>query len=93
MNEIGHKRSSRTWRLPEACRHLPEIVRLAHRQGPQRIAGEGKEGVVVIAESDYRQLLRSRTGRELVEVMARFPVKEAEIEHESFAGRIRDVEL
>ena len=93
MNEIRRPKGSRKWHLQEASRHLQEIVRLARKQGPQFIADDGEEGVVVISESEYRHLLHPRTGKELVEAMARFPVKEIDLENEPVKGPVRDVEL
>lgn len=44
------------WQLAEAKNRLSEVVRRALAEGPQRITRRD-EAVVVIAESDYQQLV------------------------------------
>lgn len=49
-----------SWQMQEAKNRLSEVVRAAQTQGAQIISVHGKDTVVVLSLTDYRQLLGQR---------------------------------
>ena len=41
------------WQVQEAKAHFSEVIRRAHRDGPQRITTHGRHAVLVVAEEQY----------------------------------------
>jgi antitoxin Phd len=44
------------WQIQDAKARLGEVIECARREGPQTIAGEGRERAVVLSIEDYRAL-------------------------------------
>ena len=86
------KRPSR-WPLQDAKARFSELVRRAQQEGPQHITVHGRDSVVVVSEADFRVLTGARSGRLLVELLAKSPLSDVEIEHPSVHGPVRNVEL
>ena len=85
------KRAS--WRLQDAKARFSELVRRARAGGPQHVTVHGREAVVVLSEGEYRRLKGKRSGRSLVDLLARSPLKDVDIEHARIEGPVRDVDL
>lgn len=71
-----------------------EIFRLARTDGPQRITRQGKEGVVMISDEQYEQLVgRSHQPKNLVEFFRGSPLVGVELDLERSKDVERDIDL
>jgi prevent-host-death family protein len=84
---------SSRWRLQDARARFGELVRRARESGPQRIAADGKDAVVVVDAEQWDRLEKPVSGRDLVEALANSPLKDVPIERLSVKSPARDVEL
>ncbi len=93
--EKPSRASARTgyWIFQEAKARLSEVVRLARSDGPQHVTVHGKDGVVVVAEEEFRRLKGDVTGAALVAAMQASPFRETEIEQKRARMPVRDVGL
>jgi prevent-host-death family protein len=91
----SRKTSARTgyWIFQEAKARLSEVVRRARSEGPQHVTVHGRDGVVVIAEEEFRRLKGDVTGAALVAAMQASPFRETEIEPKPVRMPFRDVGL
>jgi prevent-host-death family protein len=91
---VAHPMGSR-WRLQDAKARFSEVVRMAHRDGPQVVTLHGREAVVVIDAAEFNRLKGARTGGLLIEALQASPYPEIEIEIEQrrFEMPVRDVDL
>jgi prevent-host-death family protein len=89
--------TSGTWRLQDAKARFSELVRVAHRDGPQWVTLHGRESVVVLAAEDYRRLLArlegGATGQALVDALAASPWPEVDLAPARGPMQVRDVDL
>jgi prevent-host-death family protein len=87
--------SARTgyWVFNEAKARLSEVVRRARSEGPQHVTIHGRDGVVVVAEEEFRRLKGDVTGAALVEAMQASPSREVELEPERARMPVRDIDL
>lgn len=81
------------WIFQEAKARLSEVVRRARSDGPQHVTVRGRDGVVIIAEEEFRRLKGELTGAALVAAMQASPFREVEIEPKSVRLPVRDVGL
>ncbi|HHK74209.1 MAG TPA: type II toxin-antitoxin system Phd/YefM family antitoxin [Rhizobiales bacterium] len=84
---------AKSWRLQDAKARFSELVRRARASGPQHVTVHGREAVVVISEADFRRLKGSRSGRSLVDLLAKSPLRDVEIDQPRIEGPVRDVDL
>ena len=77
------------WQLQDAKNRFSEMVDKALDEGPQTVTRRGEEAVVVIAASEFRDLVRPKTP--LAEFFARSPLVKFAIELEKELQRDRDV--
>ncbi len=83
-----------TWQLQTAKARFSEVFRLARSQGPQRITRQGKEGVVMIADEDYEQLIgRSHQPKSLWQFFRESPLVGLDLKFERNTDVSRDIEL
>lgn len=74
MQALGLRKIKLTrWPFKDANNRFAEVVRKALAEGPQEIALRGDDGVVVIAVSEYAQLIHVRQGS-LVDFFASSPL-------------------
>ena len=81
------------WIFQEAKARLSEVVRRARSEGPQHVTVHGRDGVVVVAEEEFRRLKGDLTGAALVDAMQASPFRETEIEPPRVPMPVRDVGL
>jgi prevent-host-death family protein len=81
------------WIFQDAKARLSEVVRRARREGPQHVTVHGRDGVVVVAEEEFRRLKGELTGAALVAAMQNSPSREIEIEPKRVRMRVRDIDL
>ena len=84
---------SRRWRLQDAKARFSEVVRMAHRDGPQVVTLHGRDAVVVIDVAEFNRLKGARNGGLLIEALQASPYPEIEIESRRFEMPVRDVDL
>lgn len=89
---VAHPMSSR-WRLQDAKARFSEVVRMAHRDGPQVVTLHGRDAVVVIDVAEFNRLKGARNGGLLIEALQASPYPEIEIESRRFEMPVRDVDL
>jgi len=82
------------WQVQTAKARFSEIFRLARTAGPQRITRQGKEGVVMISDEQYEQLVgRSDQPKNLVEFFRESPLVGVELDLERPEDAGRDIDL
>lgn len=91
--ENSRRGGTSSWQLQDAKARFSEVVRRAVEQGPQHVTVNGEERAVVVSAEEYERLTGHRSGRELVEVLARSPLADVEFEHPPISAPVRDVDL
>src|SRR5215813_2327536 len=82
------------WQVQTAKARFSEVFRLARTEGPQRITRQGKEGVVMIAEEQFEQLVgRSRQPKSLVQFFRESPLVGVELDLERERAVDREIDL
>lgn len=81
------------WRLQDAKAQFSELVRRAHRDGPQHVTVHGRDEVVVIAADEYLRLKGERTGAMLVAALQSCPDPDLAFGSAGERAPVRDVEL
>jgi antitoxin Phd len=82
------------WQLQTAKARFSEVFRRARSDGPQLITRRGKEGVVMISDERYDQLVgRSRQPRSLLQFFRESPLVGVELDLERGKDERRDIEL
>jgi len=84
---------SRDWIFQDAKARLSEVVRRARSEGPQHVTIRGRDGVVVVAEEEFRRLKGEVTGAALVAAMQASPSREIEIEPKRARMPVRKIDL
>jgi antitoxin Phd len=86
---VGHD-----WQLQTAKAKFSEVFRLARTEGPQRITRQGKEGVVMISDEQYDQLMvRSHQPKSIVQFFRESPLVGVDLDLERDKDTGRDIEL
>ena len=82
------------WQIQSAKARFSEVFRRARTEGPQRITRQGKEGVVMVAEEQYEQLVgKSHQPKSLVQFFRASPLVGVELDLERDRDAGRDIEL
>jgi prevent-host-death family protein len=87
------RRGASIWILQDAKARFSELVRRARSEGPQHVTVHGREGVVVVAEEEFRRLKGDLTGAALVKTMRESPFRDADIAPERSTMPVRKVSL
>ena len=67
--------ASQAWQVQTAKARFSAVFRRARAEGPQRITRQGKEGVIMVAEEQYEQLVRkSHQPKSLVDFFQQSPL-------------------
>jgi prevent-host-death family protein len=83
-----------SWQVQTAKARFSEVFRRARRDGPQRITRQGKEGVVMIAEEQYDQLIGKRhQPKSLVTFFRESPLAGLDLRFDRNPDPGRDVDL
>lgn len=83
-----------SWQVQTAKARFSEVFRLARAQGPQRITRQGKEGVVMISDEQYRRLTaRSRQPKSIVQFFRESPLAGVDLDWERDRDTGRDIDL
>ena len=82
------------WQLQTAKARFSEVFRRARSEGPQLITRQGKEGVVMISDEQYEQLVgRSRQPKSLLQFFRESPLVGVELDLERNKDEGREIEL
>ena len=82
------------WQVQTAKARFSEVFRLARTEGPQRITRQGKEGVVMISDEQYHQLLtKSQQPESLVQFFRASPLVGVKLDLERDGDMGRDIKL
>jgi prevent-host-death family protein len=93
-NSRNVKISSQSWQIQTAKARFSEVFRRARTEGPQRIMRQGKEGVVMISDEQYAQLVgRSHQPKSLLQFFRDSPLVGVELDLEREKDTGRDIEL
>jgi antitoxin Phd len=88
------KTADEPWQVQTAKARFSEVFRRARAEGPQRITKQGKEGVVMVAEEQYNQLVgKSRQPKNIVDFFRQSPLVGLELDLERDRSPARDVKL
>jgi antitoxin Phd len=83
-----------TWQLQTAKARFSELFRRARSDGPQLITRHGKEGVVMISDEQYEQLVgKARQPKGLSQFFRESPLVGLELDLERDKDEGRDIEL
>jgi antitoxin Phd len=94
MATASVKASGESWQVQSAKARFSEVFRRARTEGPQRITRQGKDGVVMLAEEQYDQLVgKSHQPRSLVQFFRESPLVGVELDLERSRDPERDIEL
>jgi antitoxin Phd len=92
--KTGTKEPRKQWQLQTAKARFSELFRSARSEGPQLITRQGKEGVVMIAEEQFQQLVgRSHQPKSLGEFFRKSPFVGLELRLEREKDEGRDIDL
>lgn len=88
------KTGGHDWQLQTAKARFSEVFRLARTEGPQRITRQGKEGVVMISDEQYKRItVKSRQTMSLVQFFRESPLVGVDLDLDRDKDAGRDVEL
>jgi prevent-host-death family protein len=88
------KAPRKRWQLQTAKARFSELFRNARSEGPQLITRQGKEGVVMIAEEQYDELVgRSHQPKSLAQFFRQSPLVGVELNLEREKDEGRDIDL
>jgi antitoxin Phd len=83
-----------SWQIQSAKARFSEVFRRARTEGPQRITRQGKEGVVMVAEEQYEQLVgKSHQPKNLVQFFRQSPLVGVDLDLERDRDAGRDIEI
>jgi antitoxin Phd len=83
-----------SWQVQTAKARFSEVFRRARAEGPQRITRQGKDGVVMLAEEQYDQLIgKSHQPKSLVHFFRESPLVGIDLDLDRDPDPGRDVDL
>jgi antitoxin Phd len=83
-----------SWQLQTAKARFSEVFRRARAEGPQLITRQGKDGVVMVAEEHYAQLVgKSAQPKSLVQFFRQSPLVGLELDFTRDRDAGRDIHL
>jgi antitoxin Phd len=93
-NTSGIKAGGPLWQIQTAKARFSELFRRARTEGPQLITRQGKEGVVMISDVQYDQLVgRSHQPKSLVQFFRESPLVGVELDLGRQKDEGREIEL
>lgn len=83
-----------SWQIQTAKARFSEVFRRARAEGPQLITRQGKEGVVMISDEQYEQLVgKAHQPKSLVQFFRESPLVGVELNLEREKDEGREIEL
>jgi antitoxin Phd len=94
MRKTRNQLEPEAWQVQTAKAKFSEVFRRARSEGPQRITRQGKDGVVMIAEEEYEQLVgKARQPTSLVKFFRESPLVGVDLDLERDRTAERDIDL
>ena len=94
MSSTTAKTARVNWQVQSAKARFSEVFRLARTEGPQHITRQGKEGVVMISEEQYDQLVgRFHQPKSLAQFFRKSPLVGVELDLERAKDEVREIDL
>ena len=88
------KTTGESWQVQTAKARFSEVFRRARTEGPQRITRQGKDGVVMLAEEQYDQLVgKSHQPKSLVRFFRDSPLVVVDLDLDRDPDPGRDIDL
>jgi antitoxin Phd len=88
------KVAGKPWQIQSAKARFSEVFRRARTEGPQHITRQGKEGVVMVAEEQYEQLVgKSHQPKSLVQFFRQSPLVGVKLDFTRDRSTARDLDL
>jgi antitoxin Phd len=88
------KAAGHSWQIQTAKARFSEVFRLARTTGPQHITRQGKEGVIMLSDEQYEELVgKSHQPKSLVEFFRQSPLVGLELDLERNQDTGRDIQL
>ncbi len=82
------------WQIQTAKARFSEVFRRARTEGPQLITRQGKEGVVMISDEQYEQLVgKSHQPKSIVQFFRESPLVGVDLNLEREKDEGREIEL
>ena len=86
--------TGKSWQIQTAKARFSEVFRLARTAGPQRITRQGKEGVVMISDEQYCELVgKSHQPKSLVQFFRESPLVGVDLNLQREKDIARDIDL
>ena len=83
-----------SWQIQTAKARFSEVFRRARTEGPQLITRQGKEGVVMISNEQYEQLVgKSHQPKSIVQFFRESPLVGVELNMEREKDEGREIDL
>jgi len=90
----GRRTNRSSWQIQTAKARFSELFRKARTEGPQLVTRQGKEGVVVISDEQYEQLVgKAKQPKSLVQFFRESPLVGVELDWTRDRDESKDVEL
>ena len=90
----SQKSNGSSWQIQSAKARFSEVFRKARTEGPQLVTRQGKEGVVIISDEQYEQLVgKARQPKSLVQFFRESPLVGVELDWTRNRDEGKDVEL
>jgi antitoxin Phd len=91
---INLRAAPESWQIQSAKARFSEVFRRARSEGPQRITRQGKEGVVMVAQEQYDQLVgKSHQPTNIVQFFRQSPLVGVDLDLERDPDPGRDTDL
>lgn len=88
------KAAGDSWQLQTAKARFSEVFQRARTRGPQRVTRQGKEGVVIISDEHYQQLVgKAHQPKSLVQFFRESPLVGVDLDLERQKDSGRDIDL
>lgn len=82
------------WQMQDAKQHFSEVVRMAWKEGPQKITFRGEENAWILSSEEYRKLKKSKGNKgNIVDFFQKSPHRDVTLECECRKDLPRDIEL
>lgn len=82
-----------TWQTQAAKQNFSEVMRRAHKEGPQKITCRGAESAYLLSAEDYHKLNKKTRKGSLIGFFQNSPMKNARLNIERRTDKPRDIKL
>lgn len=87
------KKNPKDWQVQSAKAQFSEVFRRARTEGPQHITRQGKEGVMMLSDEDYRRLVLKSQPKSIVQFFRQSPLVGLQLKFDRDKDSGRDIQL